>query len=206
MAVNWANFSQQVGIGSDGIGTSPTTRTFTYPELIAREILALYKVEYSTSLDAVQTFWEAHPLLEENERELNLVDFKQRIIVADPTSIGAFSQFPGLAIAVGAMTPTAPEQRSQQGYDWYQQVIQPVYMLRGLDQQELGTVLLRHMQATLDLFERFPALNVGGQTFTIQGTPVLQPSANAIPEGAGNALVKALLVTLNIKFLGASPL
>lgn len=199
------SLSQQSGIGSE-VGITPTTRTFTYPELIAREILTLYKAEYATSLATVQTFWQNHPLLQPGEREMPLHDFAERLIVADITSLASFTGYPALVIGVGAMTPTDPARRSQQGFDWYQQVIQPVYMLRALSQQELAIVLMRHMQATLDLFGRFPKLNVAGETFTIQGTPTLQPSANVIPDGGGNALVKGLLVTLNIKFLGPSSL
>lgn len=204
MANAWAMLSQQAGLFNPAL--EQVARTFTYPEIIARELLALYKAQYNVSLLAVQEFWQNNPLLEEKEREFKLRDFEQYMIVADIASMASFSHYPGLGVGVGPLTPTSPEQRSQQGFDWYQQVIQCVYMIRGLGQQELATVLMRHMQATLHFYERFPSLNSSGVTFKVQGTPTLQPSANAIPEGGGNALVKTLLVTINYKFFGASPL
>lgn len=200
MSIDWSAYSQQVGVGS-AIGVQPTSRTFTYPEIILRELRVLYGVEYANSLATVQTFWQSHPLLTSLERELQLYDFAERILVADPAAPGSFSQFPALALAAGAMTSSSP--RSQQGFDWYTQNVQLVYMLRGLSQEELSVIILRHIQATLDLFDRFPTANLSGQAFTVAGSPTFTPSANVLEDG-GNALVKGLLVVLNIRFQGAS--
>lgn len=178
----------------------PTTISDTIvPEIILRELMALYKAEYGKSLAGVQDFWENHTLAE-GESSIRLYDFQERRLVADPSILGNTTQFPALLIAAGSMTPVTDEFRSQQYADWFQQNVTGVYMLKGLNQEELSLLVLRHMQATMDLFERFPSANLSGKNFKIAGTPNFQPSANALPSG-GNAMVKGLLINIGVKFI-----
>lgn len=176
--------------------------SFTFPEVILRELRNLYAVKYQDSLTAVKVFWQNHTLLGASESDLPLYDFAERLLVADPSNIGNVSQFPALTMAAGNMLPTSPEFRSQQGEEWYSLQVQLAYMLKGLSQEEVSIMVLRHIQATLHMFHTYPYANLSGLPFQVEGSPSFQPSANALPQG-GNALVKGLLVILNIKFAGA---
>lgn len=179
----------------------PQADAYIYPETILREVKRLYEVEYRKSLVVVEDYWLNHDLIDEDERELPLHDFAERRIVADPAVIGNTSKFPGLVLAMGNLASVDPEIQSQQFQNWYQQTVQIAYMLKSLSSEELSIIMMRHVQATLDLFRRYPTANISGLNFSLAETPTFQPSANAFPSG-GNALVKGVLVTLQVKFMG----
>lgn len=162
--------------------------TMQTPEAILRQIETLYIDNYATYLAAVQAKWTA-------TEDIELYDFEVRRVTADPESLGVIKQFPALKIAMGRLVSSRDEM--QQYRNWYEMEVQCIYFLRSNDEHELGIILARHIEATMDFFDDNASL--GLRQVTISNL-AFEPSANVF-EGGGNILIKGVRVSFNVKFL-----
>lgn len=164
------------------------------PEQIARQILTLYEDGYKTVLDEVYDAWKT-------TEKIDLADFADRRIVAETTdrNISLFSQWPGLAIAVGDLREI-PDSRSQQFSNWYELQVQLIYYIRDVEDRRLAIITMRHMEATLSFLGRNQSLGLGSQAMIQPGVRI-EPSANVLPGRQGNTLTKGLRTSFRVRMM-----
>jgi hypothetical protein len=156
----------------------------------------LYEDEYATYLANVRALWTS-------TEDIELYDFEIRRITVMPENITFFAAYPALGIGVGNMReeqdPTFQLQRSAK---YYMMDVRLVYYLKGIDDQQLAKIVLRHIQATLLFLQAHPRLNLGN-FFSIENIRI-EPSANVYDTG-GNSLVKGVRFRFDLKYAQASP-
>ena len=159
------------------------------PEAILRQIDSLYAADYATVLAAVQAKWVA-------TEDIELNNFEFRRISADPNTTAVIKQYPALMISMGNIV-SIPAQ-TQMYQNLYDMEVECLYFLRGQDDHQIGIILARHIEATMDFFKENPRLGYDRET-VITGLR-FEPSANVIP-GGGNTMVKGLRVSFNVRFM-----
>lgn len=166
------------------------------PESIARQILSLYEDDYNTYLAQVQAEWAS-------TEDIDLYDFEIRRITVMPENITFFAAYPALGIGIGNMRedPEAVTQ-FQRSARYYMMDTRLVYYLKGIDDEQLAKIVLRHIQATLLFLQAHPRLNLG-PFFSFENIRI-EPSANVYDTG-GNSLVKGVRFRFDLKYAQAAP-
>lgn len=167
------------------------------PEGIANQIKSLYEADYQTHLTAVEGNWSADPI--------TLYDFEDRRITIMPENLTVYYSTPALGIGVGNMQEVVGgggPMQIQRAERFYTMEVRIVYYLKGIDDQELAKVVLRHIEATLLFFQAHPRFGLGN-FFTVENIRV-EPSANVFDSG-GNMLVKGVRFRLDLTYAQRGP-
>jgi hypothetical protein len=166
------------------------------PESIARQILGLYEDNYATHLATVEANWAA-------TEPITLYDFEERRITIMPENVTVYMYYPSLGIGVGNLREVATgDLQIQRAERVYLMDVRLVYYLRGVDDQQLAKVVLRHIEATLLFLQAHPRLGLG-RLFEVQNI-IIEPSANVYDTG-GNSLVKGLRTRFELRFIQRGP-
>jgi hypothetical protein len=162
------------------------------PETIARKVKALYETYYQTALDETAAAWAATEVI-------STPFFEHIVISADPASQAVAQLHPSLAISFGPLNESLDDTLAlQQFLSYYTFELQLFYFVRGIDEEYLGKVILRHMESTLRMLQDHPRLDCGRDVTTHNFR--LEPSANIYRSG-GNMLVKGLRVRIDVRFV-----
>lgn len=172
--------------------------TYQTPESLARVLLGLYEDNYQTHIDEVIAAWASSDLAASREI-VSFVDFEHRTITADPQSVAVAQFHPSLAIAMGNSIEVPDEELMFQQYaNYYDLDMNVYYFIRGIDQEELGILLMRHVEASMRFYQAHPRLDCGKNIFT--GNFRFEPSANVYRSG-GNTLIKGLRIRFDVRYL-----
>jgi hypothetical protein len=85
----------------------------------------------------------------------------------------------------------------QQYISAYDVQVRIFYYLKAPDARQLALIVLRHIEATLDMLTNFPTLDFGPEHKMAPNTLTFTPS-NTAPLGT-NALVKGLLISFDFR-------
>jgi len=168
--------------------------TLLLPETILRNILDVYEDNYASSLATVKSNWTS-------TEDIDLEDFQTRTITTDPTVMNQQWFLPALALTMGPMTEAeiASTIQVQQMRNLYDMQVVMTYYLKHPDASILSKILLRHVEATLDLMRQYPGFGMKGKDqYVVPRSTRFVPSRTA---PVGNALVKGLMITFNFRFM-----
>lgn len=166
------------------------------PESIARQIKSLYESDYAAHLATVESNWASI-------EDIALYDFEERRITVMPENVTVYMYYPSLGIGVGNMREeTEGGLQIQRAERYYVMDLRLVYYLRGVDDQQLAKVVLRHIEATLLFLQAHPRLGLG-RAFTVENIRV-EPSANVYDSG-GNSLVKGVRFRFDLRYMQRGP-
>lgn len=166
------------------------------PESIARQIESLYEDDYATYLADVKALWAS-------TEDIELYDFEIRKISVMPENVTFYAAYPALGIGIGNMREDQDQTTQfQRSAKYYMMDVRLVYYLKGIDDEQLAKIVLRHIQASLLFFQAHPRLNLGN-FFSMENIRI-EPSANVYDSG-GNSLVKGLRFRFDLKYAQAAP-
>ncbi len=162
------------------------------PESILRQIISLYEDNYATSLATVESNWE-------DTEDIELTDFLTRTITSDPNALERQWHLPAMTATYGPIREAAITSQLQQYHSFFDMQTLLTYYLSNPDATILGKIVSRHIEATLDMFKRFPGLGMqSGKDRVVPGTMRFSPSLSAL---RGAALVKGLLIQFDFRFM-----
>jgi len=162
------------------------------PEGILRQILTTYENEYATSLATVQSNWSSI-------EDIELEDFITRQIASDPSSLDKQWLLPALSATMGTIRESTETGTMQMMSTWYDMQTMIAYYFQHPDATILAKIISRHVEATLDLFKRYPGFGFqSGKSKIVPGTIQFIPS-RVTPRG--NVMAKGLMVQFNYRFL-----
>lgn len=162
------------------------------PESILRQILTIYETEYATSLATVEARWVA-------VEDISLSDFETRAIASDPGTLDKRWLLPALSVTMGPIRESTNQGNLQMMSTWYDMQVMITYYFQHPDATILAKIIARHVEATLDIFKRYPGFGFqSGKDKIVPGTIQFIPS-RVTPRG--NVMAKGLMTQFNYRFM-----